>query len=186
MKKRLLLVEVDDNVMDDVEVTLANIQSLQTIPNIHPDYHPDVDTFFAHWRAGISARRNWEVFSNSFFSLLTESGMVDSEGDHFDEYTFGSICEFVLDNQDLLFKDVGKALKMMIIPSISGAKGLSKKGKKLDLPWNKMAERAQPMAEIVLHQVVQDPARAVIMMPVLQKYFKKEQPALPEATQSEN
>jgi hypothetical protein len=186
MKKRLLLVEVDDNVMDGVEVTLADIQSLQTVPGINPLYYPDVETFVAHWKAGIYARQNWEVFSNSFFSLLTESGMVDAQGDHFDEYTFGSICEFVLDNQDLLFKDVGKALKMMIVPSISGAKGLSKKGKKIDIAWNKMAERAQPMAEIVLHQVVQDPDRAIIMMPVLQKYFKKEQPALPEANPSEN
>lgn len=132
----------------------------------------NAETFSADWLDGIAARQKWEQFCNAFYHLLTESGMIDANGLHVDEYTPGSICRFILANPAMMpesFRD--SALGMLVMGAIkTGAKTI-KKGKNIEINWESINKHTGPMTEAVLNRMLIAPERRDFLQPIFAKYF---------------
>ncbi len=173
MKTVLAIIQVDDSVEDVSNLSPGDIKNVAVISGIHPMYYRDVRTFLAHWIAGINARQKWEIFSENFFKLFTESGFVDEKGIHTDEYDVGSICRFIIKNKETIMPQSFKqsAFSGMLIGALKMGASTMRKGKDIEVDWPKIASYAKPMAEIILTQVALAEHRREIMQPIINQYF---------------
>ncbi|GAB2566805.1 hypothetical protein [Spirosoma areae] len=130
------------------------------------------ETFLQEWNAGVMARNQWEQFCENLFQILTKSGLIDENGLHTSEYTPGSICRFLLANKEMFSRDFrDSALGMMVMSAIkTGAKTI-KKGKDIEVNWDAITAHAGPMTEAVLTQLVKQPHRSAIVLPIIRQYF---------------
>ncbi|GAB3568781.1 hypothetical protein GCM10027578_22000 [Spirosoma luteolum] len=163
------------------KIAIVDIELVDNTPKVTavtPFQDIDADTFSADWLDGQQARAKWEQFCNAFYHLLTESGLVDANGIHVDEYTPGSVCRFILANPTMIpadFRDTG--LGMIVMQAIkTGAKTI-KKGKAIEINWESINAHTGPMTEAVLKRMVLDPQRADLLLPIFSKYF-----TMPDAT----
>lgn len=162
MKRVLAIVEVQTSEQGPEE-TIVNATEIQGI---------DPNTFAEQWNAGIQARQKWEQFCENFYQILIKSGLIDEAGLHVDEYDFGSIARFVMDNQSMLPEGfTGSALGMMVMPLVKSAGKMFKKGKEIEVNWDAINQHAGPMTEAVLNMMVMSPERRDMLLPVFTKFF---------------
>ncbi|GEM_PF-5394841 len=153
-------------------VDIELVDNTQKVRTVQPYSSINADTFVEDWTDGVAARQKWEQFCNAFYHLLIESGFIDENGLHVDDYTAGSVFRFIKANPDMLtesFRD--SAVGMMVMQAVKSGAKMIKKGKDIDINWPSINQHTGPMTEAVLNRMLIDTKRRELLQPIFAKFL---------------
>lgn len=165
MNKILAIVEMTDAQVAATPEQMTKVQVLRHFPQIN------ADSFLSDWNEGIVARRMWESFVGGLFSILTENELLDENGLHFNDYSFGDVCKYIVDNQDKLPSPIKEATSstfgMVLMSSIKTASRTIRRKKEIKIDFPEMQKHLMPMLESIMVMAMKDPDRAKLLTPLL-------------------
>lgn len=170
MKKVLAVVEMTDEQIVADPKQLTKVTVVNHFPSIN------ATTFLVNWNEGIIARKMWDNFIGGLFTILTENQLLDENGFHFDDYSFGDICKYIIAHKkDLpkpLYDATQTAMGMALMQSIIYVARTVKSKKEIKIDFPKTQAHFMPMMESIYVMALKDPERASVLQPVINRLIK--------------